>query len=134
MSYLTVPSSGRAAASRLVLARAMTEIQLQQHVLAAAARLGLRTAHFRPARTANGGWRTPVQGDGKGFPDLVITGPAGVLFAELKSQTGRLSVDQQQWRDHLAAAGAWWRLWRPLDWLEDRILPDLRALAKAGSR
>lgn len=128
----TAATAGRAAASRLVFARSMTEAQLQRHVLAAAAAFGLWTAHFRPARTADGSWRTPVQGNGKGFPDLVIAGPGGVLFAELKSQTGQLTGEQEQWRDRLEEAGAQWRLWRPLDWMEGRVQDGLRALTKAG--
>lgn len=50
-----------------------------------------------------------------GFPDLVICGPRGVIFRELKSELGRLTKTQQQWGDRLAAAGADWAVWRPRD-------------------
>lgn len=56
----------------------MTEQQLLANVLDLCRLLGLRTAHFRPAQTAHG-WRTPVSGDGQGWPDLVIVGAGGIL-------------------------------------------------------
>src|SRR5258705_9090381 len=63
------------------LAAAMSEEELLTAVLQLCRVLGLRTAHFRPARTEKG-WRTPVSGDGKGFPDLIIVG-SQVLAREL---------------------------------------------------
>lgn len=77
---------------------------------------GWHVAHFRPARNAAGGWRTPVGFDGAGFPDLVLTHDTGrVIFAELKTGRGQLQPRQQLWRDWLIAAGADWRLWHPAD-------------------
>jgi hypothetical protein len=46
-----------------------TEREFQRQVIDLARLLGWRCAHFRPGRTARG-WRTPVQADGAGFPDL----------------------------------------------------------------
>jgi hypothetical protein len=74
---------------------------------------GWKVAHFRPARTSQG-WRTPVQADGKGFPDLVLVRER-VIFAELKADSGKLSDDQQRWLDWLHAAGAEVHVWRPRD-------------------
>lgn len=75
---------------------------------------GWRVAHFRAARTGKG-WRTPVAADGAGFPDLVLVRDR-VVFAELKSKAGRLSREQQVWRDVLRHAGAEWHLWTPEHW------------------
>lgn len=50
-----------------------------------------------------------------GFPDLVIVGAGGVLFRELKSQTGKATPDQTKWLDRLREAGADAALWRPTD-------------------
>jgi len=88
----------------------VTEAEFQRIVIDMAHLFGWRVAHFRPARTARG-WRTPVAADGKGFPDLVLAKAGRVIFAELKTDTGRLSDDQQAWRDALPDAV----VWRPRD-------------------
>ena len=49
-----------------------------------------------------------------GFPDLVLVRDRCV-FAELKSESGKLSAAQQDWLDALAAAGAEVYCWRPSD-------------------
>lgn len=94
------------------------ETELLEAVLDLAATCGWLRAHFRPARTAQG-WRTPVSGDGKGFPDLVLVPPPGhgrVIYRELKSPGRRLDPDQEVWRDRLLAAGENWAVWYPADW------------------
>jgi len=54
-----------------------------------------------------------------GFPDLVLARPPRLVFAELKSEEGRLRPEQGGW---LAALGRCEaveaRLWRPSDWPE----------------
>lgn len=110
----------------------MSEDDLLAAVLDLASTLGIRTAHFRPAKTEQG-WRTPVSGDGKGWPDLVLAGPAGVLFRELKSARGVPSEEQRLWLGALRAAGQDAGLWRPTDWRSGRILEELRAIRTAGA-
>lgn len=75
---------------------------------------GYLVAHFRPALTARG-WRTPVQADGKGFPDLVLVNPekGRLIFAELKSEKGKLSLEQKQWIDALDYTEVEMYVWRP---------------------
>lgn len=63
-----------------------------------------------------------------GFPDLVIAGFGGVLFAELKDYGAQLSSPQNRWHWSLVAAGADWVLWRPADIISgevDRKLDEL---------
>ena len=72
-----------------------------------------RVMHPRPARTASG-WATPVQGDGAGWPDLVLVRDR-IVYAELKRAGAGLDPDQRAWRDRLIAAGGEWYLWRPAD-------------------
>jgi hypothetical protein len=100
---------------------ALLEADWQRTVIEAAHVLGWRVGHFRKART-NKGWRTPVSADGKGFPDLVLVRDR-IVYAELKSETGKPSLDQKAWRDAILGAGGEWYLWRPGDWEEvQRVL------------
>lgn len=83
-------------------------------------------AHFRPA-IISGGWRTPVQADGKGFPDLVMIrtrdGVGRMVVAELKSAKGVLRPEQERWIDAMRGAGVETYVWRPGDWeLIERVL------------
>ena len=55
-------------------------------------------------------------GTGPGFPDLVMAKDMQILYAELKTEVGHLSPEQEQWRDALQTAGAEYHLWRPADW------------------
>ena len=49
-----------------------------------------------------------------GFPDVTLCEPRrGVVFAELKSGTGRLTDEQREWLLALAATGETACLWRP---------------------
>jgi hypothetical protein len=104
----------------------VTEAELQQAVIELARLLGYRVAHFRAAQTVKG-WRTPVEADGKGFPDLVCVKPGRLLFIELKSERGRLSVDQQAWLGALIGARAHVVVLTPHDWLSGAIEAVLRA-------
>lgn len=105
----------------------MTEDDMLTAVLDLARLRGLHVAHFRPAKTERG-WRTAVQADGKGYPDLTIVGPGGVLFRELKSDRGQLSAEQVTWSARLKSAGADFAVWRPVDLRSGRIEKELRAL------
>jgi len=113
------------------VARAMSENELLVGILDRARWFGVVTAHFRPARTKTG-WVTAVAGDGKGFPDLVLVGPCGVLYRELKTERGRLSPEQLRWRDALQAAGADWAVWKPSDLLAGRVDAELKTIGKGG--
>lgn len=72
---------------------------------------GWRVAHFRPARMQSGRWATAMQGD-TGYPDLTLARDGVVLFAELKTDRGRLGPGQPEWAE---ALGENYRLWRPAD-------------------
>jgi hypothetical protein len=71
---------------------------------------------------------TDSRRDAPGFPDLVIAGPRGVLFRELKSAAGRLRPDQTTWRYTLMAAGADYAVWRPADLADGRVAAELDRL------
>lgn len=91
----------------------VSEAAFQAEVIELARMLNWRVAHFRPAQTTHG-WRTPVAADGKGFPDLVLARDR-VIYAELKSTSGRTTAEQDDWLDALRRAGQEAYLWRPAD-------------------
>jgi hypothetical protein len=102
----------------------MSEAELQKAVIELARRLGWRTAHFRPGMTQTGRWVTAVQGDGKGFPDLVLAKNGVVLFVELKAKVGRISKEQEEWLWELPHDHSF--VWRPEHWADGEIEETLR--------
>ncbi len=112
----------------------MSEQQLLDAILELAAPLGFLSMHIRPARTTHG-WRTPIAGDGKGYPDLTLLHPKRRVLhiAELKSARGRLALEQlgwlTAWDDFSTCCFDRVRvhLWTPSDWLSGGIEEALRA-------
>lgn len=113
-------------------APAPSEREWQATVIELARLYGWRVAHFRPARTARG-WRTPVEADGAGFPDLVLVRGDALLFAELKAERGRPTPQQAEWLEALdSARTVRAELWRPSDF--DRAHGLLRRLEHAEEK
>lgn len=83
----------------------LSEAAFQNKVLALCRWLKLRTYHTYDSRRS-----------APGFPDLVIVGKAGIIFAELKTTRGKVTIYQQAWWDDLTKAGAEAYIWRPEDW------------------
>jgi hypothetical protein len=91
------------------------ESEFQSQVIMLARLFGWLVMHTRTVQIRPGVWATPLQGD-SGFPDLVLAHEyRGVLFAELKSEDGRVGHEQQDWIDTLLAGGAEVHVWRPKD-------------------
>jgi hypothetical protein len=86
----------------------------QRFVINLAHTLGWRVAHFRTAQNQRGQWLTPVAADGAGFPDLVLARDR-IIYAELKTNTGKLSAQQVQWQQAITATGGEHHVWRPRD-------------------
>jgi hypothetical protein len=85
---------------------------------------GWTVAHFRPAHEGPA-YRTPVAFDGAGFPDLVLARDGdGVIFAEVKTDVGKMSPAQRAWRAVLQdCPGVEYYCWKPQDWpaIEERL-------------
>lgn len=66
-----------------------------------------------------------------GFPDLVLVNPrtGRVLWRELKKNSGRVSPDQREWLEGLAACGMDAGVWRPNDLDSGLVLAQLRGQA-----
>lgn len=95
----------------------LTEAQFLRQVLQLAKLHGWRTAHFRPGMRRSGKWETAVQGDGKGFPDLILVKGARLLAVELKVGTRQPTPEQQGWLAALRQVpGVYDQVWYPDDW------------------
>ena len=96
----------------------MKESYFQSQVIMLAKLHGWLVMHTRAVEIRPGVWKTPLQGHA-GFPDLVLCHERrGVIFAELKSDKGKLSAMQVVWSEALTVAGQEVYCWRPKD-IED---------------
>jgi hypothetical protein len=113
--------------ARQVLDNAMSEQELQTLVIELAKTCGFLVHHqIVPFKVLPNGRHMAIvePNTDPGMADLVLVHQARglVIFPELKSERGRLSADQERWRDALLAAGCDWRLWFPHDWDEIEAL------------
>ena len=107
----------------------LSEAEFTRQVIGLAQSLGWLIAHFRAARTATG-WATPVQGDGKGFPDLlgVHLLKRRAFAAELKVGRNKATPEQKRWLQAFEAAGIPAYTWRP-----DEFETEIRAVLEGRS-
>ncbi len=104
---------------------AMSEDALLAHILGHCREFGLLHHHVFEQR--NYARRTD-----RGWPDLVIVMPGRTIFAELKSERGRVSPDQARWLDILATQHREVYLVRPST--EDLFLEVLMQPGRQGSK
>jgi non-ribosomal peptide synthetase component F len=99
---------------------AVTEAEFTRAVIQYAQLQGWLAAHFLPAMNRRGQWRTAVQGDGKGFPDLLLVSQRlrmhPVVAAELKVGRRKPTADQERWLRSFRNAGVPAYVWTPADW------------------
>lgn len=67
--------------------------------------------------------------DGNGFPDLVIVGPLGTIFRELKVKGREPVFTQRLWGNMLRATGQDWKVWTERDYFEGVITGELAAIS-----
>ena len=84
------------------MTRRSDEEDLLQQVREIAKFSGFSTYHTRDSRRSDPGW-----------PDLVLVRPPRIIFAELKSERGRLTPAQQEWIERLKRCGLEVHVWRP---------------------
>ena len=101
----------------------MKESTFQSSVIMLARLHGWLVMHTRAVEIRPGVWKTPLQGHA-GYPDLTLAHASrGVIFAELKSEMGRLSDKQELWCQTLNDAGMDHYVWRPkdMDYISKRL-------------
>lgn len=106
----------------------MSEAALLEAVADLLEAYGWMWCHFRPARTKDG-WRTPLHGH-KGLPDIIAARRGRILFAELKSQKGKLEPEQEDWQSAILSPWLYvtheYYIFRPSDWRAGTIEGLLR--------
>ena len=123
--------------AQTIIAKAMSEGELQTNIIAAAHQFGWLVMHTRPTETkktytnkkgeTRNLWTTPYQGD-PGFWDLTLVKNGFRIEWELKTEDGKLDDNQKQWlkaAHPLQDPGVYVR--RPSDWLSgecERILKE----------
>lgn len=97
----------------------MSERDLQDAVVALARTLGYLTYHTHDSRRS-----------APGFPDLVMVHPrsGALIFAELKSASGRVTAEQDEWLRALAVRSLAF-IWRPEQLADQSIARTLRRYA-----
>lgn len=92
---------------------APSEAQFQQSVVDLAQLRGWMVMHIADSR----------RGLGAGYPDLTFLHPrtGELLFAELKTSSGRVSHRQQEWIDALHRGGHVVHVWRPAHFTTGQI-------------
>lgn len=102
----------------------MTEAELQAAVTSGTKAkpglcvlLGVRWYHTHDSRRSPSGW-----------PDLVLCGTSGLIFRELKSETGTVTPEQRGWGSWLTRVGCDWAVWRPRDLRSGVIARQLEAI------
>jgi hypothetical protein len=103
--------------NRATLDATVSEAQWESTVVPYARVRGWRCFHVPKGQTVDGGWLTVVSEDGAGWPDWQFVRDR-IVYAELKTMTGRLSKAQKSWMVSLRAAGAEFHVWRPSSWNE----------------
>ena len=89
----------------------LTERMFQDKVEQIAKMNGWLIFHPSPHQVRPGAWRS----DGKGFPDLCLAHrDRGLIFAELKTDAGTMTPQQQVWALAIKPFAEWY-LWRPKD-------------------
>jgi hypothetical protein len=63
-----------------------------------------------------------------GWPDLALCGTRGFRLRELKTETGKLTPEQEEWGVMLRNAGVSWDVWRPVDLHSGRVQAELEAI------
>lgn len=111
---------------RQLFASQMSEAELDESIRDAAKLFRLRVFSIRQSKA---GVVTS-----RGWPDLVIVGPGGVIWRELKTEHKEPTDDQIAWGDALTQAGQSWAVWKPSDWINRTIEAELRQLATTTGR
>lgn len=104
----------------------MSEAELQRAVIELAERFGWRCYHAVPAQRG-ARFLTATNRGGKGWPDVFAIRDGRVLVAELKSDRGKTTLEQDEWLGEFRRVlGARVFVWTPRDWADGDVERALR--------
>lgn len=111
----------------------MTGKELQEAFIGEGRRHGWLVAHTPPVQAVVKGargedvkrWMTPIQADGKGFPDLLLVRER-VVVVEVKGKGDAVRPEQSVWLSAFRMAGIETYVWTEADWPE-RVTEVLQA-------
>lgn len=110
------------ARTQLVTATPMSEVTLLGRVRHLCDLYGTTHYHTRDSRGSN-----------PGFPDLVIVGPGGVLWRELKVKGRTLTIDQRRWQRALMGADQDHGVWTEQDYASGRITAEIARISQLAA-
>lgn len=96
-----------------------SEIAFQRSIEGRATRYGLKVYHTEDSRRSRKGW-----------PDLVLAGPGGMVYRELKIPPRTTTVEQEQWLALLVQLGQDAKVWTPADMQSGEIEHTLQRLCR----
>ncbi len=100
--------------------RAMSEGELQRATLEVAKRLGWKVARLPMSNVRSDGTRLRLAHDSRGFPDAILVRDR-TIFAEFKTEKGKLTEEQLAWQEALDESGEETYVWRPRHWHDGAI-------------
>jgi hypothetical protein len=100
----------------------ISERAFMQAVMDYARLLGWRVYHVHDSRRSE-----------PGFPDLCLVGHGRVIFAELKTERGRLTDAQRDWLRELEEAGVAAFVWKPSSWAHIEAVLATQPAAPEGT-
>jgi hypothetical protein len=83
----------------------MTEKQFMAQIVSLAKLYGWKVYHTFDSRRSTAG-----------YPDLTLVRGYRLIFAEVKTDTGKVTDEQWGWINALDLTGATAELWRPMNW------------------
>jgi hypothetical protein len=93
----------------------MTGKEIQDAAVKLARTKGYRAVHFSPARVRDS-FITNYAYDSKGWPDLILVGPKGLIVVEVKGTGDSLSEQQEDWIKLLNEVGIVTLVLTPKGW------------------
>ena len=103
---------------------------LQKSIIDLAHLYNWKCAHFQSVlatrKDGSASWRTPVQADGKGFPDVFMVRDRRALAVEVKGDGDTVKPEQAAWHYAIGKTAVEMYVWTPESWRNGAVESILR--------